>query len=209
MLITRGTQERLIKETTLGGGITIKEGSINTDSLLVTVFVDSITSGTLTVTIDTLTDNGKQLRLLTFPTVSAPSAELLMKKSAVSMQRFEVTATYTGICSYEVYVRAVEGSGESSVRILGPANLATSSATVTTTAAPLIPAVLTDRSGVTLRNHSGSGTIYLSEDITKLPLDAWPLNAGDTWSLDIASGVTIYAVTSVGENNVRIAQAGG
>jgi hypothetical protein len=209
VLINRGTQERLLRETTLGAGSTIKEGSVNTDSILVTVFVESVTSGTLVVTVDTLTDNGKQLQIIGFPTVSSPSTELLLKKSAVSMQRFEVTATYTGICQYEVYVRAIEGAGESSVRILGPANLSTSSATVTTSAAALIPAALTDRSAVSIRNYSGAGTIFVSESLAKLSSDAWPIGPGETWSLDIASGVTLYAVSSSGSNGIRIAEAGG
>ena len=118
-------------------------------------------------------------------------------------------ATYTGVCEYEVYVRAIEGAGESNVRILGSAELETSQSTVTTTAAVLIPAALEDRNGISILNYSGTGTLFLSEDISKLPGQAWPVPPGGGWSLDIASGVTIYAVSSSGSLDVRIAQSGG
>lgn len=209
MLIHPGTQCRLISETTAQAGTTSKEGSLQSDSLLATLWVDSITSGTLSVTVYTLTDEGKEAELISFPSISAPTTSLLLKKSGVSLQRFRVEATYTGACTYEVYVRAVESAGESSVRILGSAALETSSETVTTTAGVLIPAALEDRTGISILNYTGVGTLFLSEDISKLPAQAWPVPPGGGWSLDIASGVTIYAVSSSGSLDVRIVQSGG
>lgn len=209
MLIHPGTQERILKETTTGAGTSIREGSIQSDSLLVTVFAEDVVSGTLTVTVNTMTDNGKEIPIVSFPTISAPTTELLLKKSGVSMQRFKITATYTGVCSYEVYVRAIEGAGESNVKIVGPANLVTSQATISTTPTILLPLSLTDRNGLTIKNFSGGGTLYVSEDMAKLPADAWPIGPGEVWFLDIASGVVLYAVASAGSLDVRIAEAGG
>lgn len=209
MLIHPGTQCRLIDETTSAAGTTSKEGSIQSDALLVTLWVDSVTSGSLSVKVYTLTDTGKEAELISFPVISAPTTSLLLKKSGVSMQRFRVEATYTGSCQYEVYVRAIDSAGESNVRLLGSANLETDTATVTTTAAVLIPAALEDRNGVSILNYSGAGILFISEDITKLPARAWPVPSGGGWSLDIASGVTIYAVSSSGSLDVRIAQSGG
>lgn len=209
MLIHPGVQERLVKEITVGAGTTSKEGSIQSDSLIATLWVDSVTSGSLTVTVSTLTDVGKEIDVITFPAITAPTTNLLLKKSGVSMQRFKVTATYTGVCEYEIYIRAIEGAGESSVKIVGSADLETSAATVTTTPAVLIPAALIDRNGLSILNYSGGGTLFISEDSAKLPLQAWPIAEGGGWSLDIASGVTIYAVSSSGSLDVRIAQSGG
>ena len=209
MLIHPGTQERLIKEITVGAGATSKEGSIQSDSLIATLWVDSVTSGTLTVTVSTLTDIGKEIEIISFPVISASTTNLLLKKSGVSMQRFKVTATYTGVCEYEIYIRAIEGAGESSVRVLGSAALETSAVTVTTTPAVLIPAALVDRNGLSILNYTGGGTMFISEDISKLPLQAWPVPAGGGWSLDITAGVTIYAVSDSGTLDVRIAQSGG
>lgn len=208
-MIHPGTQERLIKEATLAAGVTSKEGVIQSDSLLCTLWVDQITSGSLNVSVYTLTDNGKEVLLFSFPSLTAPTTNLLLKKSGVSMARFRIVATYTGQVEYEVYVRAIEGAGESSVKIVGANELQTSAGTVTTSPAILIPANLQDRAGISVLNYSGSGTLFISESSAKLPLEAWPVPPGAGWSLDIAAGVTIYAVSSSGSLDVRIAQAGG
>lgn len=208
MLINTGTQERLVGESTTGAGVTSREGSIKSDSLVATLWVGTITSGTLTVSVYTLTDVGKEVLLFSFPVVSAPTTNLLLKKAGVSLQRFRIVASYTGVCSYEIYVRAVEGAGESSSRILGSNSLATSAASVTTIAAPLIPSTLTDRSGLVIKHWAGAGNVYLSESLAKLPNAAYPLGPKDGLALDIAAGVTIYAVTDAGTADVRIAEAG-
>jgi hypothetical protein len=209
MLIQNGVQSRVIQESTTAAGSTSVDGSIQSDSLIATLWVDSITSGTLSVSIYTLTDNGKELLLFSFPDITSVSTNLLLRKAGVSMQRFKVVATYTGTCSYEVHVRAVDGAGESSVKILGSTALVTDTLTVTTTPAILIPAALQDRNGLSLLNYSGGGTLFVSEDITKLPARAWPIQPGGGWSLDIQAGVTIYAVSSSGTLEIRSAESGG
>lgn len=209
MILQSGGQTRLVQEVTTGSGVTVKQGSVKTDSLMVSLWVSSVTSGTLDLVVTTLTEEGKESEIIVFPQVSSGTASLLLKKAAVTLQRFKVTATYTGVCEYEVYVRAIEGAGEASVVIVGPANLSTSSATVTTTPGVLLAPTLTDRQGVALKNMSSTATIYVSEDQAKLPGDAWPIGPGETWGLDVASGVTLYAVASAGSVNVRIAEVGG
>lgn len=208
MILNPGVQDRVISETTLGSGVTSVEGSILTDALLATVWVGSISSGSLTLSVYTLTDAGKEVLLFSFPVLTAPSIDLLLKKSGVSMQRFRVKATYTGICSYEVYVRALVSSGESSVKIIGSNALVTDVITVTTTPSVLVASALQDRNGLSLLSYSGTGTLFISEDITKLPARAWPIAAGGGWSLDVQAGVTLYAVSSAGNIEVRIAQSG-
>lgn len=209
MLIHNGTQERLLKEATLAAGTTSREGSIQSDSLLVTLWVDSVSSGALDVDVYTLTDNGKEVLLFSFPQITAPSTELLLKKSGITMQRFRVVTTYSGVCDYEIYVRAIEGAGESSVRIIGPANLETSQIDIPSTPTVLIPAALEDRIGVTIKNYAGGSVLYVSESSAKLPANAWPITPGEVWSLDVAAGATIYAQSGGVTLDVRVAQAGG
>lgn len=210
MLLNVGTQERLLAESTSGAGTTVREGSIKSDSLVATLWVDSVSSGSLTVSVYTMTDNGKEILLFSFPTVSAPSTELLLKKSGVSLQRFRVSASYTGTCSYEIYIRAVEGIGESSTRLLGSDNWRVQQDTVTTTAAILIPAALTDRNGVLLKNWSGAATIYVAETLLKATSAiGYPLAPKDALAMDIAAGAAVYAVADAGTADVRIAESGG
>lgn len=207
-MIHPGTQELLISEVTQGSGSTSKDGVIQSDSLLCTLWVDQVSSGTLDVSVYTMTDFGKEVLLFSFPTISAPTTNLLLKKSGISMARFRVVATYTGGCTYEIYVRAIEGAGESNVRILGSGQLQTSAATVTETPAVLIPSSLVDRNGISFLSYSGTGILFISEDISKLPDQAWPVYPGGGWSLDITAGVTLYAVSSAGTLDIRIAQSG-
>lgn len=208
-MIHSGSQELILKQATAGAGTSSKEGVIQSDSLLCTLWVDSVSSGTLDVSVFTMTDTGKEILLFSFPTLSAPTTNILLKKSGVSMQRFRVSATYSGSVSYEVYVRAIQGAGESSVRVVGPTTLATSQITVGETPAVLIPASLSDRAGITLLNYSGSGTLFVSESEDKLPEEAWPIPPGAGWSLNLSGGAVLYGVSSSGSLDIRIAQSGG
>lgn len=210
MLIHEGTQERLISETTSGAGTTSKEGSVASDTLLVSLWVNSISSGSLTVTAYTLTDEGKQVQIISFPVLTSGTTDLLLKKSAISLQRFKVTATYTGACSYEVYVRAIS-AGETTARILGSASWAVNQATVGVSPILLIPAVIADRRGLIIRNHSTSGqTVYVGESPATATIAlGFPITPGESFAVDLESGAAIYAVSDNAGADVRYAQAGG
>ena len=227
MLIQQGTQNRVIHETTAGAGVTTRDGSVISDSLLVSLWVDSIASGTLILQVYTLTEDGKQLLLYTFPTLSAPSSILTLSGPLPSLQRFQLVATYTGICQYEVYVRAVStpaGStvtianqpvdvtvvgGSFDVSIASPTDWMTQQVTVTSTPALLIASSLSDRQSLLVKNWDPTNTIYIAESLTNATsLVGYPLSARDGIAIDLAPGAAIYAVTASGTADVRIVQAG-
>lgn len=210
MFLTKGTQERLIVETTAGAGTTSKEGSIGSDTLLVSLWVDSISSGNLVVTVYTLTDENKQVKIIQFPEITAGTTELLLKKSAVSLQRYRVIATYSGSCSYEIYVRAIS-AGETNTRILGSASWSIGKSTVGIEPALLIPAAINDRRGLIIKNNSGSNQIvYLGESLDKATVaDGFPIVPGESFAVDLESGAAVYAVSDIADADVRYAQAGG
>lgn len=211
MALNPGKTERLIAETTTGAGETSREGAVISDSLLATLWVDNVTSGSLTVTVYTLTDTGKEVELFSFPVLSAPTSNILLKKAGISLQRFRVKATYTGECTYEVYIRAVSGIGESSTRILGSQNWEVNQATVGATAQVLIPAAIVDRRGFIIRNNSTSGQVlYVAESLSAATTaNGFPIPPGETFAVDVASGAEVYAVSSAAGADVRYAQAGG
>lgn len=210
MLIHPGTQERFLAEVTTGAGTSEREGSIQSDSLLATLWVNSISSGTLSVVVYTETEPGKDRDIITFPTVSAPSSELLMRKAGVSLQKFRVVVTYTGVCDYEIYIRATEGIGESSNKILGADSWKVSSTTVTTTPGILIPASLEDRNGLVIKNWSPTGSVFIAETLAKATTAiGYPLAPKDALALDVAAGVSVYAVADAGSVDIRIAESGG
>lgn len=209
MLLSVGTQDRILAEATTGAGVSSREGSTLSDSLLVSLWATSVTSGTLSVTVYTLTDTGREEAVITFPAVSTGTTSLLLRKAAVTLQRFRVTATYTGVCTYEVYVRAISG-GESSARILGAATWQVTQADVTTTPALLIPASLDDRAGLLIKNWSDSRNVFVAESLAKIASgDSYPLAPRDGLSMDLAAGAQVYAVAEGGTADVRIVESGG
>jgi len=211
MALNPGKTERLIAETTTGAGETSREGSIISDSLLATVWVDNVASGSLTITVYTLTDTGKEVELFSFPALTAPTTNILLKKAGISLQRFRVKATYTGECTYEVYIRAISGIGEASVRILGSQSWEVGQATVGTAAQVLIPAAIVDRRGFIIRNYSTSNqTIFVAQDLASATAGlGFPIPPGETFSVDVASGAEVYVVSTGANTDVRYAQAGG
>lgn len=210
VILAPGTQERYITETTVGAGSTSKEGSTRTDSILVSLWVPTVTSGTLSVKVYTLSDSGKEVVLITFPILSAGTTELLLRKSAVTLQRFRIEATYTGVVEYEIYVRAITGAGESSARILGSSNWAVSQKDIPTSSTELIPSSLTDRSGLVIKNWSATATVYIGEDSSKAQISlGYPLAPRDALALDIAAGASVWAISDSGVADIRIAQSGG
>lgn len=210
MLINVGTQERMLLESPTEAGSKSVEGSIRSDSLVATLWVDSVTAGTLSITFYTLTDTGKETELFHFPDVTAGTTNLLLKKSGISLQRFRIQANYSGACTYEVYVRAVEGAGESSTRILGSSDWRVSQLNISTTPVILIAASLEDRNGVLVKNWDNTGTLYIGESLAKAdPTVGYPLAPKDALALDIAAGAAVYAVGTQAVVDVRVAEAGG
>ncbi len=207
-MIHAGTQERVVGESPLVAGTTVKEGSINSDSLLATLWVTSC-SGTLDVTVYTLTDEGKEVELFHFPQISSGTTNLLLKKSGVSLQRFRIQTTYSDACDYEIYIRAINGVGESSVRILGSPDWRASQVDIGTTPALLIAAALVDRQGVVVKNWSTTTNLYVGSSAGVSVGTGFPLAPRDNIALDVASGAAVYAVAEAGTVDVRIAESGG
>lgn len=210
MLIHEGTQERLLAEAPTGAGTTAKEGSIASDTLLVSLWVDSIAAGDLTVKVYTLTSEGKQVETISFPVLTAGTTDLLLKKSAISLQRFKVVATYTGACSYEIYARAIS-AGETNARILGSAAWSVNQSTIGITPQLLIAAAINDRRGLIIKNNSTlNQTVYVGESLASATVaNGFPIIAGESFAVDLESGAAIYAVSDIAGADVRYAQAGG
>lgn len=109
MLEHPGTSERVISETTAGSGVTSKIISIQSDQALVSYWVSSIV-GSLTIRVYSQIDDGKEELVHTFGPISAASTALVSDTTGTVNSRLRIEATYTGICTYEVHVRAIEGS---------------------------------------------------------------------------------------------------
>ncbi len=107
-MINPGTVERVISETTTGAGTTSRDGVIQSDSLLCALWVNSMEAGkTLTVNVYSQVADEQEKLLFSMPVQSAATTELVIETAEATLARFRVEATYTGVCSYEVYVRSL------------------------------------------------------------------------------------------------------
>lgn len=178
------------------------------DTVLVTLWATSV-AATLTVEVYAFTDTGKDVLLFSFPVLNAGTTDLLLKRASIATQRVYIKATYAGACDYEVYVRAISG-GISDARILGAGSLRVSQADIPPVATLLIPAALTDRAGIVIKNWSTSGNLYLAESLAKaIAMGGWPLAPRDIIAMDVDAGVSIYAISDAGTLDIRIIEAGG
>jgi hypothetical protein len=178
------------------------------DSVLLSLWVGSLSSGTLSVRAFTQADDTKEVEILAFPVISAPTTELLLQKAALALSRVRLEISATGtVGDLDIRAKALS-AGETSAKILSAGSLETSSISIGTSPTLLIASSLTDRNGLTIKNFGGGGTLYLSEAQAKLPSSAWPVGPGEVWSLDVNAGVEIWAVSSSGTLDVRLAQSG-
>ncbi len=106
-----GVQLDILTESPGSAGMDQRDLVIQSDAVLATVSVYSI-AGTIDVVVYAVVD-GRELPILTFPTISSPT-DLVIQVSAATTSQLRVRATYTAAVSYRVQCRAV-GSGSSVV----------------------------------------------------------------------------------------------
>lgn len=205
-----GTTIAVMRHAATAAGVNYKGVSVESDSVLVTVFVNSIGGGTtLDVNVTTATEDGKEFPIITFPTLSSASTQLILKKASFTLSKIIVRATYSGACDFSIDLRAIS-SGESSTKIVGATSATSQKYTATATPAILIPASLQDRSGLVLKNYGPSGTVFVGYTLAEATLgQGFPLAVGESIGLDVAGGQAIYAVTSGPTIDVRTMSAGG
>lgn len=202
-----GKTVTLIKEVTTQPDNTIRDFTTDADSVLISLFVTSLT-GTLDVTLKTFTEDGKEVTVMTFPTISSASTELLIRKAAAIMSNLRIEAVYTGICTYEIRARGIS-AGETSVRILGAASLRSSEETVNAVATQIVPASLTDRYGILLRNWTTGTVLYVGFSAAEATLaNGYPISFREQAAFDINAGEEIWGISDSGPIDVRIVEAG-
>lgn len=181
--------------------------SLDADSVLFSLYVGALPSGSLTVTAYAVADEGKEVEIVSFPTITSPTANLLLRKAAVSLSRVRVVISSTGPATFDLRARGIS-AGETSVKIESAPNLLTSQLTVSTTPLSILSSSLTDRSGIVIRNW-GSTTVYLGETSAKATSAVgYPLGAGESIGIDIQAGQVVYGATAAGSTDLRIFEAG-
>lgn len=197
----------IINETFPAAGQVIRTFTLDADTFQTSLFVSSIT-GTLDVSVSTITEQGKEKEVITYNNITAPSTELDLKKAATAMGVVKVTATYTDACSFELRAKGLS-SGETSAKVQSANAAKASQVYVSGTPVILIQAAFSDRKGVIIKNNSLNGRLYIGfSQVEASSSTGYPLSKGEGLSLDIGAGATLWAVGNGGNIDVRIIEAG-
>lgn len=208
MMLKQGLQEVLLKEKPTSSGSSVKDFSIQSDAVLVAVWVPS-TAGTIQIDVYSILDDGsKESKLITFSPITAPTTTMVQRRSAATTTRLRLRVTYTDSCEFEISARAI-GTGSGDTRILGASTLQMLQKNVSTPHVVLIPASAKDRSAIAIKNNSTSGTIYIGETIAKANIaKGWPIGPKDALGLDVQAGVELYAISDGPVCDIRIIESG-
>jgi hypothetical protein len=205
-----GKMLTVYKEVSAAAGIYSRTFTLDADAVLVSLFVSSISTGSLDVVIYTETEEGKEYLVGTFPSITSATSNLLIKKSAVALSRIRIQATLVGgPATYEIRARGI-AIGEASVRIQGAVSGSSSSVTATNTTGVLIPSNLADRTSLIIKNNSNAGTLFIGFTPAEATLtNGYPLGPHESLGIDIEAGTVIYSVADVPSIDIRLLQAGG
>jgi len=207
LLLNQGTQMQVLAESPNSAGTTIREFSIQSDSVLLGVVVRSI-AGSLNISLYGLVD-GQQTLILAYPAINAATTSALLRRSTIIPSGLRLVVTYTGAVDYEIHARAV-AAGTSDTKILGASGWNVSQVTVGMSAMQLIAVSLTDRAGTVVKNWSGTQTVYLAESAAKATSGiGYPLAPKDALAMDISAGAEIWIVSDAIGADIRIIEAGG
>ena len=181
------------------------------ESVLFSVYCSSV-SGTVDFAVQTEGHTGQFVDIIVFPTITAPSTELLLRKAASTLSAIRVTVTYTGVSTYSIRARGVTAAA-SSIQIQGANSFKVSQKTITTAVEALLPASLDDRSGILVLNNNvaGSEVLYIAETSAKLTtgIEIFPVRPGQNITVDLAAGSVLYAAANSGSIDVKIVEIGG
>lgn len=198
----------VFSETVQSAGSQSRIFTLDSDTFQTSLFVASIT-GSLSITISTLTQEGREKEVISYDNITSASTQLDLRKAATAMGVVKVVAVYTGPCSFELRAKGLS-SGETSAKILSANVAKASQITVYTSPVILLAAALSDRKGVIVKNNSNNGTLYVGFSQAQASSTVgYPLGKGEALSLDVGAGATLWGVASTGLIDVRIIEAGG
>jgi hypothetical protein len=210
--IPHDKQRQVVKASPTAADTVYFDLVLENASVLVSLFVRSL-SGTIDVSVETYNDAKNEfVEVIVFPQVSAPTTNLLLKKASVAMDNCRVKVSYSDAVDYTIHAKGLT-IGSTDAKLLGAESGDTVQTDITSAAAQvLIPAALTARAGVMFHNTNTAAAdiLYWSYSAAKATTAlGFPLYPGGVATMDIDSGVTIYATSAGATIDVRIAEVGG
>lgn len=209
MSIDLGEVEIILIEDVQGASTKDRCVSVKSSGVLLSLFVQEI-SGTLDVNVYTLTTSGEEKLIDTFPQISAPTSELLLRKQIEVHDQIRVEVITSDSAKYDIRAKGVE-AGVASITLQGATNWQVDNETITTTPRVLIPAELSDRNGMLIRNANfgGSEVLRIAESEAKLLAGVYAsVLPGESVQPDLRAGAAIWAESDTGSIRVEIIEIG-
>lgn len=184
-----------------------KTVTLSTEGASFALWVTSCT-GSISISVSTLTTNGKELPLLSFPTLTAGTSRLLLEKGSDILSRVVITVVITGVVDFDFYVK---GTSFGTVVTQDNPSAATRSfkAIAISVPTPIVAASPLRRIGVILKNTGPTALVYIGFSVGEATLaTGYPLAVGESMGMSLSSGQTIYAITDGGTADVRCMESG-
>jgi hypothetical protein len=80
---------------------------LEADAILVSLYAEQLVSGTLQVRLFTVGKQGQELEVITFPPITGPTANLILRRSAVVMSNMRLEVSHPAGCTYSVVARGI------------------------------------------------------------------------------------------------------
>lgn len=198
----------LLAEKPTGASTLDKCITVQSDGVLLSLFVESVT-GTLDVNVYTQTKDGHERLIDTFPQISAPTVELLLRKQVLVHDQLRVEVITSDAACYDIRAKGVE-AGVASVTLQGADSWQVTNAFVTTKTL-LIASDLDDRNGLMIRNANFNGVEVLRVAESEAKIDAGvyaSLLPGEAIQPDLRAGSEVWAESSGASIRVEITEIG-
>lgn len=201
----------VLEEAPSGAGTVEKYIIVESESVLASLYAESV-SGDLDIKIYTLGLSGQLSEpVLEFPTLTSPTADLLLRQAARTMRVIRVVATYTDSCEFNLTLRGIR-AGTASVIIEGAATFEASQIDIDNSGPQVVVASsLDDRKGILVINNSvaGSATLYVGGTMAQAVTGTGtPIRPGGNLTVNLAAGAELYGVSDGTDIDVRISQIG-
>lgn len=216
MSLNKGVQKSVLSKNELSAGYDEVTLAVDTDSVLTTLFVESLT-GSLNVDVYAITVGGTgdstpphEVLLYSFPTITSPTANLLVQTAAAVTKKLRIKATWTGPAKFDVQARAIDG-GASKTQVITAGSIEMDQVTINSGPAQvLIPVSLVDEVGFLVKNWSSNGAVvYVAETAGKATTSkGFPLAPGDSFDVSVKAGQAYYATATIDGADLRIVKGG-
>lgn len=206
--LRKGDSRNVMDVEASAAGTTVHSFTLETDTVLLSLHAASV-SGTLDVVARAEDGKGNTVDIITFPQLTGPTTNILLRKAGLALANVEIVATYSDAAEFHVVAKAIDGA-DTTVSIAGASSTQFSKKDVTTTAETLLSASLADRDGIVIKNYSGGGIVFIGDSaITATDAGGgYPLITGEALAIDLAAGEAIFASSSAGTVDVRVIESG-